>query len=469
MNTRIVPPLAALLVALTPCPSHATESTGQDGPPVLVWGVTATEDVPRESVDMLSFTLVDEFDAVTGMATTDDQLVDAGIATVADSDEWSEDPLLFLAAVARQTRSAEAVTGELNDVGGALVLTLQRIDSGTGLVVRQVTGQTRDDVQILVDSIPEMIARLYDIEYQTDGTVAESGSRNGYSYVVATFGNPLNGSSRSPGLAGCRYGATEKPDTISPARNFGDRPVPAKVSMPGRDRPGPNDGCSAQARHAGQAGSTARTSCRPTGTKHASAQARHRRTGRIHGANVLSYDRNETCPRPGTSCRTGRIHARTSVVRPNETCPRPGTSCRTGRIRGAGVCCATGTKHAPAQARHAGQAGSAARTSCCTTERNMPPPRHVMPDRPGPRQYPSGACSPATGRNGRPRRPRENVQSLPGRPVGGRLRSQIDGPDTSSVQFSRQGGLAACEPIESVPCRIGGDRPPAGHKTGRES
>ncbi len=371
MNTRIVPPLAALLVALTPCPSHATESTGQDGPPVLVWGVTATEDVPRESVDMLSFTLVDEFDAVTGMATTDDQLVDAGIATVADSDEWSEDPLLFLAAVARQTRSAEAVTGELNDVGGALVLTLQRIDSGTGLVVRQVTGQTRDDVQILVDSIPEMIARLYDIEYQTAGTVAESGSRNGYSYVVATFGNPF--------------------EWIKPLARIGRLPLwghgETRHNQPRQEISGIRTGAG-ESVHA-RPRSMLRPERRMPPPRHVMPDRPDPRRERP----VVRPERNMPPPRHVMPDRPDPRRER-PVVRPERNMPPP--------------------RHVMPDRPDPRRERPVVRP-----ERNMPPPRHVMPDRPGPRQYPSGSVQSVNGKK-RPSQAAPGKRSKPSRPTRGR-------------------------------------------------
>lgn len=166
----------------------AMPATAEERGPVLVWGVSAVTDLPEDQAKAVSSWLPGEVARTTGMEVIEDTDVDEGVDLAWDNGECRENNMACVVEVARALDVPEAVSGDLGVVNGVYILTLRRIDVIDGNVIKQVSAQTNVGVDVLIQSMSDMVATLYDIPHNQVGTVRSEGRNDGYDYVVVTYG-----------------------------------------------------------------------------------------------------------------------------------------------------------------------------------------------------------------------------------------------------------------------------------------
>ncbi|HNZ02966.1 MAG TPA: hypothetical protein PKK50_02370 [Myxococcota bacterium] len=186
MKTRTT--IASLGLTLLLALPIAAPATARDLDPLLVWGVSAVSDIPASQLEKVASWLPGEIERATGRYVLEDDLIDEGIDLAMDNGECRENNLACVVEVARALNVPEAVSGDLGQVGDILILTLRRIDASDGSVIKQVTAQTNQGVDMLVASMSDMVATLFDIPHNQVGTVRTSGRADGYNYLVITYG-----------------------------------------------------------------------------------------------------------------------------------------------------------------------------------------------------------------------------------------------------------------------------------------
>lgn len=186
MKTRTT--IASLGLTLLMALSIAAPATARDLDPLLVWGVSAVSDIPASQLEKVASWLPGEVERATGRYVLEDDLIDEGIDLAMDNGECRENNLACVVEVSRALHVSEAVSGDLGQVGHILILTLRRIDASNGSVIKQVTAQTNQGVDMLVASMSDMVATLFDIPHNQVGTVRTSGRADGYNYLVITYG-----------------------------------------------------------------------------------------------------------------------------------------------------------------------------------------------------------------------------------------------------------------------------------------
>ncbi len=166
----------------------AVPAAAEVNDPVLVWGVSAVTDLPGDQVDAVASWLPGEVSRTTGLEVVGENEVDEAIDLALDNGECRENNMACVVEVARALDVPEAVSGDIGVVNGVYILTLRRVDAINAKVIKQVSAQTNQGVDVLIQSMSDMIATLYNIPHNQVGTVRTMGSNNGYDYVVITYG-----------------------------------------------------------------------------------------------------------------------------------------------------------------------------------------------------------------------------------------------------------------------------------------
>lgn len=179
-------------IAIIPLLALPSPAASQERGPALFWGVSAITELPQEDVDDVSSWLSGEIGRTAGITVLDQDAVDEGFDAAVESGNCVQNDVPCVVAVARAIDAAEAVTGDLGTVGGVHILTIRRISTTSGSVIRQVTGQTDEGINVLVRSLPDMVATLYDIPHNQIGTIRDYRYESGLSYVIVTYGRPFS-------------------------------------------------------------------------------------------------------------------------------------------------------------------------------------------------------------------------------------------------------------------------------------
>lgn len=186
MNARTMMGSLGLFLFLTA--SAAAPAAAEGKGPVLVWGVSAVTDLPEDQVSAIASWLPGEVERTTGLDVVDEEVIDEGIDLAMDNGECRENNMACVIEVARALWVSEAVYGDIGIINGVYILTLRRVDAASGKVIKQVSAQTNRGVDVLIQSMSDMIATLYDIPHNQLGTVRALGRNDGYDYVIVTYG-----------------------------------------------------------------------------------------------------------------------------------------------------------------------------------------------------------------------------------------------------------------------------------------
>lgn len=156
---------------------------------VLVWGVSAVSDMAEDETESLSTYLTNAVTNTTDMEVIGENEADEGMEIAKDNGACDEDNLACIIEVGRALEVDDAISGELGVVGNTYILTIRRIDVDSGVVVRQVSAQVRGGTGVLIDSMSDMVAELYNIPHESMGTIRKTHHNGTYSYVILTYGD----------------------------------------------------------------------------------------------------------------------------------------------------------------------------------------------------------------------------------------------------------------------------------------
>jgi hypothetical protein len=156
---------------------------------VLVWGVSAVSEMAEDETESLSSYLTNAVANTTDMEVIGEDEADDGMEIAKDNGACDEDNQACIIEVGRALEVDDAISGELGVVGNTYILTIRRIDVDSGIVIRQVSGQVRGGTGVLIDSMSDMVANLYNIPHESMGTIRKSHHNGRYSYVILTYGD----------------------------------------------------------------------------------------------------------------------------------------------------------------------------------------------------------------------------------------------------------------------------------------